>query len=62
MHERSISIFVITLFETIQDKTIELRYCPTDKMLADLLTKPLSRGKVETLRKSMGMETFETVH
>ena len=32
--------------ETIQDKTIELRYCPTDKMLADLLTKPLYSSNI----------------
>ena len=34
---------------------IDLRYCPTSEMVADLLTKPLSRGQFEKLRLAMGM-------
>ena len=42
--------------EAIQNGTICLNYCPTNEMIADLLTKPLSKGQFETLRAAMGME------
>ena len=31
--------------EALQDGTIELVYCPSDKMVSDLLTKPLDIAK-----------------
>ena len=42
--------------EAVQEQTIELKYCPTNEMLADILTKPLSKGQFEILRQAMGME------
>ena len=36
--------------ETLQKRIIELRYCPTSDMIADILTKPLNKGRFETLR------------
>lgn len=30
--------------EALIDKTIELKYCPTNEMIADLFTKPLHKG------------------
>ena len=42
--------------ETIQDRSIELCYCPSEEMIADLLTKPLSKGKFEKLRELMGIK------
>ena len=42
--------------EAMQKGTIELHYCPTKEMIADLLTKPLPRGQFEQLRSAMGME------
>ena len=42
--------------EAVQQRVVDLCYCPTSEMLADLLTKPLSRGQFETLRSAMGME------
>ena len=33
------------IHEALQDGTIELVYCPSDKMVSDLLTKPLPRGR-----------------
>ena len=35
------------IHKTVQDGTIDLRYCPTNEMIADLLTKPLSREQFE---------------
>ena len=43
--------------EALQEGTIDLCYCPTEEMVADLLTKPLSKGKFEKLRLAMGMNT-----
>ena len=40
--------------EALQEGTI---YCPTEEMVADWLTKPLSRGPFEKLRLAMGMNT-----
>ena len=41
--------------EAVQDSTINLTYCPTEEMAADLLTKPLPCGRFETLRINMGL-------
>lgn len=39
-----------------QTGAIKYNYCPTELMLADLLTKPLSRIRVEKLRQQCGLE------
>lgn len=44
--------------EAVQDGTIDLHYCPTSEMIADMLTKPLSKGQFEKLRLAMGMNTL----
>lgn len=44
------------LREAVKEGTINLSYCPTEDMIADLLTKPLSRGRFETLRDAMGLK------
>ena len=41
--------------EKLSDKTVELRYCPTSDMLADMLTKGLTRDKFTQLRNLTGM-------
>ena len=41
--------------EKTQDGTIELNYCPTNEMVADILTKPLSKGQFEYLRCKLGL-------
>ena len=43
--------------EALQDGAIDLHYCPTTEMVADMLTKPLSKGQFEKLRLAMGMNT-----
>ena len=41
--------------EKIANKIIKLEYCPTDNMIADTLTKPLSREKFEKFRLDLGL-------
>ena len=48
--------------EVLQDGVINLSYCPTDRMVADILTKPLSRNRFERLRLLMGMEFIPTAN
>ena len=45
--------------ENVQNKEIELKYCPTDKMVADILTKALPRQRFEDLRSLMGIKKNE---
>lgn len=44
------------IWEVLNDNTIELNYCPTDDMIADILTKPLPKGRYEILCRKMGLE------
>jgi len=41
--------------DKVNDGTIELKYCRSDQMLADMLTKGLSRTVFETLREMAGI-------
>jgi len=42
--------------EAVQDEVICFQYCPTDDMIADMLTKGIPRQKFECLRRAMGMD------
>ena len=42
--------------EAIEKKEIELRYCPTDEMVADVLTKGIPWQKFEQLHTLMGVK------
>ena len=44
--------------EKVERGLIRLEYCPTEDMMADVLTKALARDKHERLRKMMGFEDF----
>ena len=46
--------------ETIRDGYISLEYCPTEEMIADLLTKPLTRERFTRLREAMGLTSVPT--
>ena len=43
--------------ECVQNGQIQLHYCPTNDMKADILTKPLTRQKFEYLRSEIGLCT-----
>ena len=43
--------------EAVQEGTITLSYCPSEEMIADLLTKPLPKTQFQALRLAMGMQT-----
>ena len=43
----------------LEEGTIALMYCPTQEMVADVLTKALARPRHEGLTKTMGLVTFD---
>lgn len=57
-HDRSKHIDVQHHFirEKIENKIVELEYCPTQYMVADILTKALARDRHEGLSEIMGLE------
>ena len=42
--------------EKVADKSVAFEYTPTDKQVADGLTKPLSRDKFEVFREAIGLK------
>lgn len=42
--------------DKVQDGTIEIRYCPTDDMIADILTKGLTYDRFARLRALSGVK------
>ena len=45
--------------EKVEEEVIELRYCPTQEMVADVFTKALARDKHEAMRSAMRLEVFD---
>jgi len=45
--------------QAVQDGTLQLQYCPTDEMTADMLTKALGRVKLERFVRSSGLDEAE---
>lgn len=41
--------------QEVQNQHITTEYCPTDSMIADIFTKPLSRDRFRTLRDMLGV-------
>ncbi len=42
--------------EKIEDRSVQLRYIPTDQQIADGLTKPLPKNKFLAFRNALGLE------
>ena len=49
------------MLEALSNGSIELTYCPTEQMVADLLTKPISRDRFEALCLRMGLGDLQSV-
>ena len=45
--------------DTVQRGAVKLQYVATDEQIADVLTKPLARVKVEYLREMLGVLHIE---
>ena len=58
LHSRSkhIDIRYHYIREAIDHGIVDLTYCPTKEMVADILTKAVSRGQFEYLRIKMGLQ------
>ena len=41
--------------EQLESGQIALEFCPTEQMIADIMTKPLGRCRFETLRRGLGL-------
>jgi hypothetical protein len=57
-HKRTkhIAIKYHFLREKVEDKTIDVKYCRTEDMVADVLTKPISACQYEKLVKQLGLQ------
>ena len=57
-HSRSKHVDIKYYFvkDQVTKGTVELKYCPTTKMVADLLTKGLPKDLFMKLRKMMGLD------
>ena len=44
------------IWEQIENKTVTLKYCQTDEMIADILTKGLSQFRFNRLRDMIGVK------
>ena len=55
-HTKHIDVRHHFIREAIEHKVIELEYCPTEGMVADVLTKALARERHVMLTKAMGLE------
>lgn len=45
--------------KSLKDRSIKLQYFPTESMVADMLTKPLGRVKLEKLRSDSGLTSLK---
>ena len=63
-HARTKHIDILHHFirEALEDKEVVLEYCRTEEMVADALTKAISRDKFIKLREMMGLDTQQMFH
>lgn len=45
--------------ELVENDVVTFQYCPTDNMVADMLTKPLGSTKLEKFRSACGLIRIE---
>ena len=45
--------------ERLENKEICLKYCPTVNIIADVLTKPLTKDRHQASTKATGLEAFD---
>ena len=41
--------------EAVKDGVVDVRYCPTSEMVADIITKGLTKQTFEKMRKCLGV-------
>lgn len=55
---RSIAVKCQLMKKMYKKRQIEVEYCPTNEMMACILTNPLGKGKFECLRKKLNLNVF----
>ena len=50
---RALNVRYCVLTDQIERGNLEVQYCPTDKMIADYMTKPLQGMKFQEFRKEI---------
>ena len=55
---RHIGIKYHFIRELVSDGTVKLRYCPTEEMIADMLTKSLPHDRFNELRHMAGVRSM----
>ena len=62
-HGRTKHIFIKYHFirEQVEKKAVELKYCPTEEMVADMLTKGLAKEQFQKLRPLAGVTTYQNL-
>lgn len=58
-HSKQISIKMKFVKEYVDREVLQLIYCPTNAMVADVLTKPLLRQNFEKNRAALGVMPLE---
>ena len=47
--------------EKLEEGIIALKYCPTEEMAADVLTKALAKPRHDMLRSALGLKSFDNM-
>ena len=45
--------------DKLENQYICLKYCPTEDMIVDMLTKPLAKDRHQTFKKTMDLGSFD---
>ena len=54
-HAKHVSIKYNFVKDNVDSKVVKIVYCPTEEMVADILTKPLLRVRFENLRSKLSV-------